>query len=189
MQYTEIDIKLKQIEPYTDILIANLDQIDYESYSEDKNGLKAYIQTPLFNKEATLRIISNVAELTEISYKINKLEQKNWNIDWENNYSPVFINKNCVIRAHFHNSFQDIDYEIIITPKMSFGTGHHETTSLMMNEMFSLDFKDKSILDMGCGTGILTILASKLGAKYLLAIDSDEWAFINAKEKDRKSVV
>jgi ribosomal protein L11 methyltransferase len=182
MEYTELDIRLKEVNHFADILVAKLNEIEFESYAEDENGVKAYVQTQLLNKDAVKEIISEISELTELSFTISKVKQENWNAEWESNYTPVFINKTCVIRAHFHNAFPDVRHEIIITPKMSFGTGHHETTSLMMNEMLELNFKGKSVLDMGSGTGVLAILASKLGAINLVGIDFDKWAFKNAKE-------
>jgi ribosomal protein L11 methyltransferase len=182
MYYTEVNIRLNEINPFVDILVAKLNEIEFESYEEDENGLKAYIQTQLLNTNALDEVVSQISELTEISFTINKIKQQNWNAQWESNYSPVFVNDICVIRAHFHGTFTDIKHEIIITPKMSFGTGHHQTTSLMMNRMFDLDIKNKSVLDMGSGTGILSILASKLGARDLVGIDFDEWAFENAKQ-------
>ncbi len=182
MEYSEVDIKLKQVNPFKDVLVAKLNEINFESFSEDSNGLKAYVPTELLDIDAMNNIFSEISDFTELSFSIKKIQEKNWNENWEKNYSPVFINNNCVIRADFHQSFTDIEYQIIINPKMSFGTGHHETTSLIINEMFNIDFNDKSVLDMGCGTGILSILASKLGAKQLVAIDFDKWAFKNAKE-------
>ena len=182
MEYTEVDIRLKEVNPFADILVARLNEIEFESYAEDQNGVKAYVKTQLLNKDAVKEIISEISELTQLSFTINKVQQENWNAKWENNYQPVSINKDCMIRAHFHNAFPDVKYDIIITPKMSFGTGHHETTSLMMNQMFELDFKGKFVLDMGTGTGILAILGSKLGAKKLIGIDIDEWAVETAKE-------
>ena len=182
MEYTELDIRLKEVNYFADILVAKLNEIEFESYAEDENGVKAYVQTQLLNKDAVKEIISEISELTELSFIISKVKQENWNAQWESNYTPVFINKTCVIRAHFHNAMPDVRHEIIITPKMSFGTGHHETTSLMMNEMLELNFKGKSVLDMGSGTGVLAILASKLGAVNLVGIDFDKWAFKNAKK-------
>ena len=182
MEYTEVDIRLKSVNPFADIIVARLNEIDFESYAEDENGVKAYVQTLLLNENAVKEIISEVAELCELTFSISKVKQENWNKQWESNFEPVFINDKCVIRAHFHQPIPDVDFEIIITPKMSFGTGHHETTSLVMNEMFSLDFNNKSVLDMGCGTGVLAILASKLGANSLVGIDFDEWAVENAEE-------
>jgi len=182
MEYTEVDIKLNPVVPFADILVAKLNEIEFESYNEDENGVKAYVQTHLLNETAVKEIISEVAELCELTFTINKVKQENWNKKWESNFEPVYINDRCVIRAHFHADFPDVEQEIIITPKMSFGTGHHETTSLVMNEMFGIDFKDKSVLDMGSGTGVLAILAAKLGANSLIGIDFDEWAFENAEE-------
>jgi ribosomal protein L11 methyltransferase len=182
MEYTEVDIRLKSVNPFADIIVAKLNEIDFESYAEDANGVKAYVQTLLLNENAVKEIISEVAELCELTFSISKVKQENWNKQWESNFDPVVINDKCVIRAHFHQPIPDVDFEIIITPKMSFGTGHHETTSLVMNEMFSLEFNNKSVLDMGCGTGVLAILASKLGANSLVGIDFDQWAVENAEE-------
>ena len=182
MEYTEVDIRLKEVNPFADIIVARLNEIDFESYSEDENGVKAYVKTHLLDENAVKEIISEASELCELTFSISKVKQENWNQQWESNFEPVVINDKCVIRAHFHQPIHDVDFEIIITPKMSFGTGHHETTSLVMNEMFSLDFNNKSVLDMGCGTGVLAILASKLGANSLVGIDFDEWAVENAEE-------
>ena len=188
MEYTEVDIRLKSVNPFADIIVAKLNEIDFESYAEDANGVKAYVQTLLLNENAVKEIISEVAELCELTFSISKVKQENWNKQWESNFEPVVINDKCVIRANFHQPIPDVDFEIIITPKMSFGTGHHETTSLVMNEMFSLDFNNKSVLDMGCGTGVLAILASKLGANSLVGIDFDEWAVENAEENSAKII-
>lgn len=182
MEYTEIDIRLNPVVPFADILVARLNEIEFESYCEDENGVKAYVQTHLLDEIAVKEIINEVANLCELSFMITKVKKENWNKKWENNFEPVHINDKCVIRAHFHAAFPAIEHEIIITPKMSFGTGHHETTSLVMNEMFGIDFTDKSVLDMGSGTGVLAILAAKLGATSLIGIDFDEWAYENAVE-------
>ena len=189
MEYTELDIRINPVAPFADILVARLNEIEFESYNEDEAGVKAYVQTPLLDENAVTAIINEVAELCELSYTITKVKQENWNKKWENNFEPVHINERCVIRAHFHAEFPDIEQEIIITPKMSFGTGHHETTSLVMNEMFGIDFKNKSVLDMGSGTGVLAILAAKLGASSLIGIDFDEWAFENAEENAKLNAV
>ena len=182
MEYTEIDIRLNPVVPFADILVARFNQIDFESYIEDENGVKAYVQTHLLDENTVKEIINEVAKLCNLSFSISKVKQENWNKNWENNFKPVHINDKCVIRAHFHNTFPDLEHEIIITPKMSFGTGHHETTFLVMNEMFAMDFTDKTVLDMGSGTGVLAILAAKLGATSLIGIDFDQWAYENAVE-------
>ena len=182
MEYTEIDIRLNPVVHFADILVARLNEIEFESYLEDETGVKAYVQTHLLDEIAVKEIINEVAKLCKLSFTITKVKQENWNKTWENNFEPVHINDKCVIRAHFHADLFDVEHEIIITPKMSFGTGHHETTFLVMNEMFGIDFIDKSVLDMGSGTGVLAILAAKLGANLLIGIDYDEWAYENAVE-------
>jgi ribosomal protein L11 methyltransferase len=182
MEYTEVNIKLSEVNTFAEIVVARLNEIDFESYSEDENGVKAYVQSHLLKEDLVCEILNDISKTTDLSFKINKVKQENWNKQWESNFAPVTINDKCVIRAHFHDEIPDIDHEIIITPKMSFGTGHHETTSLIISEMFNLDFKEKSVLDMGCGTGVLAILASKLGASSLVGIDFDEWAVENSEE-------
>ena len=189
MEYTEIDIRLKPVVPFADILVARLNEIEFESYCEDENGLRAYVQTHLLDENAVKEIINEVANLCELSFTITKVKQENWNKKWENNFEPVHINDKCVIRAHFHAAFTDIKHEIIITPKMSFGTGHHETTSLVMNEMFGINFVDKSVLDMGSGTGVLAILAAKLGSTSIIGIDFDEWAYENSVENSQINAI
>lgn len=182
MEYIEIDIRLKLVNPYAEIFIARLNEIKYDSFSTDAGGLKAYIRFDLFNKEKLTEIVNDISSFTKIDLSINSIKKENWNADWENNYSPVHINKDCVIRAHFHDRFLNIEHEIIITPKMSFGTGHHETTFLVMNQIFELNLEGKHVLDIGSGTGVLSILASKLGAKKIVGIDIDKWAYENAIE-------
>jgi ribosomal protein L11 methyltransferase len=185
MEYIEIDIRLKLVNPYAEIFIARLNEIKYESFSTDAGGLKAYIRFDLFNKEKLTEIVNDISSFTKIDLSINAIKKENWNADWENNYSPVHINKDCVIRAHFHDRFPNIEHEIIITPKMSFGTGHHETTFLVMNQIFELNLEGKQVLDIGSGTGVLSILASKLGAKKIVGIDIDKWAYENAIENSK----
>ena len=167
MEYIEIDIRLKLVNPYAEIFIARLNEIKYESFSTDKGGLKAYIRSDLFNKKKLTEIVDDISSFTKIDLSINAIKKENWNADWENNYSPVHINKDCVIRAHFHDRFPNIEHEIIITPKMSFGTGHHETTFLVMNQIFELNLEGKHVLDIGSGTGILSILSSKLKFSFV----------------------
>ena len=185
MEYIEIDIRLKLANPYAEIFIARLNEIKYESFSTDEVGLKAYIRSDLFNKKKLTEIVDEISSFTKIDLSINAIKKENWNADWENNYSPVHINKDCVIRAHFHDRFPNIEHEIIITPKMSFGTGHHETTFLVMNQIFELNLEGKQVLDIGSGTGVLSILASKLGAKKIVGIDIDKWAYENAIENSK----
>jgi len=181
MKYTELSFSFSPNTDRADIVIAKLNEIEFESYVETENGVDAYIQEGLFNQDKLMEVIEDLKSLFQFKYTIKGIKQENWNQQWEDNFNPVEINKNCFIRAHFHDKI-DCNYEIIITPKMSFGTGHHETTFLMMNEMFQIDFKNKKVLDMGCGTGVLAILSKKLGASDIQAIDIDEWSYENSVE-------
>ena len=181
MKYTEVDIKLEKIIPFSEILIAKLNEIGYDSYEENNLGVKAYIKTKIFDEKKISEICEDLSLQTNISYTFSILEEKNWNKEWEKNFNPVFINDSCVIRAPFHKPFNDVRYEIIIMPKMSFGTGHHPTTSLILNKMFEVNFLNKNVLDIGSGTGVLSILSSILGADFCLGIDNDKWAYENAK--------
>lgn len=186
MTYTEVRFNIKPIEPGMQILIAQLDELGFESFVEEENELKAYIKTEDFS-ENNLRNcqIYNSPEF-DVRFSIHALEDVNWNQTWEDNFQPVQISSDCVIRAPFHKAF-DVKFELIIEPKMSFGTGHHATTHLMLNKLLDENLKDKLVLDMGCGTGVLSILAEKLGAKQILAIDIDEWCFINTLENQERN--
>jgi ribosomal protein L11 methyltransferase len=182
MSYTELTVELKPMQPFADILVARLNEINYETFLLEENILKCYIQTSILQKNESIDIILSLSDQTKINYFFNKIEKKNWNAKWEESFSPVKINSNCIIRADFHKENKDIEHEIVITPKMSFGTGHHETTFLMSNEIFNIKLTNLSILDMGSGTGVLSIISSKLGAKEVMAIDIDEWAYENSIE-------
>ena len=182
MPYTELIIELETMQPFADILVARLNEINYETFSLEENILKCYIKTSVIQKNDTIDIILSLSQQTKINYSFKDIEKKNWNANWEQSFSPVKINSHCIIRADFHNEDKNIKHEIIITPKMSFGTGHHETTFLMLNEIFNINVSKLNILDMGSGTGVLSILSSKLGAKTILAIDIDEWAYENSIE-------
>ena len=180
MEYIEVDIELEKYEVFSDIVVARLNEIEFETYLEKNNGVKCYIQAKLFDKMKLDIELDKIKQFTKLNYNINHVAQKNWNEEWEKNFKPVQINSHCLIRSEFHNNSGNFKDEIIITPKMSFGTGHHETTFLMINELYNLDLNDKSILDMGSGTGVLSIVASKNGAKQVVGIDIDEWAFQNS---------
>lgn len=185
--YIEIDIDLAQFaEPMSEILMAELGEIDFESFVEQDNRLKAYIVVSKFNK-ANLQLI--VDQYTGFSYSANEIEQLNWNAQWESGFDPIIIDDFCYIRAPFHKKRADIQYEIVIEPKMSFGTGHHATTRLMIQQMQKLKFDGKKVLDMGCGTGILAIMAKYLGAETVHGIDIDEWAVENSIENAKRNRV
>ncbi|WP_457617811.1 50S ribosomal protein L11 methyltransferase [Lutibacter sp.] len=168
-------------EPATEILIAQLSFAGFESFVENEDGVTAYIQEKDWNSE----IIENIQILNsdefEITFKKEIIEQTNWNSEWEKNFNQIQVDNLVSIRAPFHEN-PNLKYDIIIEPKMSFGTGHHETTHMMVQHLISLDLTNKKVLDMGCGTGILAIFAEMKGAKPIDAIDIDNWCYINSLE-------
>lgn len=187
MQYIEVNFTCNPLnEIITDILSAELGAIDFESMVETKTGLNAYIPEDKFNEATIKTLLSNFPIEAEICFSYKKMENKNWNEEWEKNYfSPVYIAENCVVKSSFHKDVENKEYTIVINPKMAFGTGHHQTTILMMQEILKADFTGKKVLDMGCGTAILAILASMRGAKEVTAIDIDDWCYDNAIENTK----
>jgi len=187
MNYIEIKFSILPQPPFQDILIADLAEIGFESFDESEDGLLAYIQEKVFdeNQLKALSILNN--ELVQISYSIKTIAEQNWNALWESNYDSVLIDNRCYIRAPFHPSKPEVEFEILIEPQMSFGTAHHETTSNMISLLLSEDVSGKSLLDMGCGTGVLAILAHKKGASPICAIDNDEWAYKNTVDNITKN--
>ena len=181
MNYIQVDIKLSEKEPYSDIITAKLNEIEFESYQETDGGLQAYIQKVHFNEELLNGAFKILDKQVDFDFTVKEIQQQNWNADWERSFDPIYINEQCIIRADFHPE-TDFPFDIVITPKMSFGTGHHATTFLMANELFEIDLKERSVLDVGSGTGVLAILSEKLGAKNCIGIDIDNWAEKNAKE-------
>lgn len=187
MNYIEVYFELNPLQPASEILVAELTMIGFESFVEEANGLKAYIPINDFNKNLMdrLQIFKN-PEFT-ISYMVSEIEDQNWNAKWEKEYEPVLVDNRCYIRAPFHQHRPEIDYEIIIKPQMSFGTAHHETTYQMIQYLLNEDVTDKSVLDLGTGTGVLAILAQLKGAIKIDAIDNNEWAYKNACENVMKN--
>ncbi len=187
MNYVEVTCSLKPQKPYDEIMIAHLADLGFESFQETDSGFKAYISGENFDKE-NLEAFSPFAEgeNVEFSFSIKKINESNWNQIWESNFEPILIG-NCYIRATFHTPRKDVDYEIVIEPKMSFGTGHHETTSLMVKWLLEINMQNMNVLDMGCGTGILAILASKRGAESVLAIDNYIYAYENTLENIKRN--
>ncbi len=161
-----------------DMLTALLADMGYDGFEETEGRLLAYIESSKFSEDA----LKSVAEQTSVNYETEIIAPQNWNALWESNFPPVIVEDFCTIRAHFHDIEITTPYEIQITPKMSFGTGHHATTQLMMLMMREIEFAGKSVLDFGTGTGVLAILAEKLGADNILAIDNDAWCIENAIE-------
>ena len=189
MDYIELDctIRAENLQDIKDILIAQLNEIGYESYDETEQGVKAYILEKLFDLEKAKELQVNQMNGVHIDYQFEVIKTQNWNEVWEKSFDPIIVEDQCLIRAPFHNNTPKTQFEIIIEPKMSFGTGHHETTYLMLKTMLDIDFRDKVVLDMGCGTGVLAILACLKGASDITAIDIDEWAYNNALENIDKN--
>lgn len=181
-EFLEINFRISPAESGRDILLALLDDLGYDSFEETADGLKAYIMEKDFDKEAVEALFVFHSDEFEVSYTTDKLENKNWNEEWETHYSPIFIDDQIHIRAPFHEARPEFPIELLITPKMSFGTGHHQTTRLVSRLMLEMDLKDKKVLDMGTGTGVLAILAEKRGASEITAIDNFEWAAENTSE-------
>ncbi len=173
--------KVEPLQPAVEILIAELGFSGFESFVETDDGVTAYIQKEEWN-EAVLDDIQilNSNEFS-ISFTYEEIEQTNWNQEWEKNFNPIVVDDTCSVRAPFHEK-PDTEFDIVIEPKMSFGTGHHETTHMMIQHILKLDLKNKSVLDMGCGTGVLAILADKKGAKPIDAVDYDNWCYVNSLE-------
>ena len=167
--------------PGTEILIAELSQLNFDVFEETNSGVNAYIKKTLFDDTELKKVkIFNSNEF-QIKYEIESIKNVNWNKKWEQNYKPVLIYPNCIIRAPFHKK-TEFEYEIVIKPEMSFGTGHHETTRLIIEYLLEMNLNNKSICDVGCGTGILSILCDKKGAKSVDAIDINRNAFQSSKE-------
>lgn len=163
-----------------EILIAELSQLNYDSFQELEEELQAFVKVELFDETNLISIIERYGIYHEI--KIEKPDDINWNEQWEKNFDPVFIDDKVQIRAIFHKPQANYDYDVVINPKMAFGTGHHETTHLIVAEQLTMDHKDKCILDVGTGTGLLAIMAYKLGAKSITATDIDDWCINNSRE-------
>ena len=184
MDYIEIHVKITPINTViNDLLAADLAEIGFESFSECEDGMLAYVSAILYDEDTTKKIIPAEMFGSTLEFSSNNIPGQNWNEEWEKNYfQPIVIGTDCVIHSSFHTNIPEAKYDILIDPKMAFGTGHHETTSLMLEELLKLDVDGKSFLDMGCGTAVLAILASMKGAVHVLGIDIDQWAINNALE-------
>ncbi len=175
-----------------EILVALLSTIGYEGFEQEDKALQAFIPEAQFDAGALDQLLLQVTDLFPqlgsgqpspgLSYSTVRLAERNWNEEWEKNFQPVEVDGFCAIRAHFHAPIRGVTHELVITPKMSFGTGHHATTHMMLLAMKDLDFQGRRVLDFGTGTGVLAILAERLGAAEVLAIDNDDWSIDNASE-------
>ena len=185
MKYFEVTFSVNPCnETATDILSALIAETGFESFVECEGGMQAYVQQSLFDEDALKSIIADFpVPGTEIIYTITEPEDKDWNEEWEKNFfQPIVIDNRCVIHSTFHKDYPKAEYDIVINPQMAFGTGHHETTSSILGELLDADLKGKSVLDMGCGTSILAILASMRGADPVTAIDIDDWCVNNSRD-------
>lgn len=189
MDYLEIKLVFSNPEPWKEVFTSLLANAGCDSFidGEDDNTLLAYIPKDLYHKEEIKDILDHHEFDVSIAYIIQEIETQNWNAIWESNYEPVLIANRCYIRAPFHERMRDVDFEIEIEPKMSFGTAHHETTSLMIEYLLDEDLANKRVLDMGAGTGILALLAFMKGAFPVTAIDNDEWAYLNNIENNSRN--
>lgn len=183
MNYLQLNFETSDSQ-FSEMLIALLAQSGFESFEEETGSLKAYIKEENFDEVK----LAGILKLISVKFSKTVIQQENWNAQWERSFEPILVNDFVhrapwvAIRAGFHQPVKNAKHEIIITPKMSFGTGHHATTYLMISQMSHLTFADKSVLDFGTGTGVLSILAEKMGATNIYAIDNDDWSIENTKE-------
>ncbi|WKB80491.1 50S ribosomal protein L11 methyltransferase [Cellulophaga lytica] len=184
--YIEYNFTVAPLQPASDILIAQLGEVGFDSFVENEEGVQAYILKDLWTEEnvKNVQILSN--ENFDISFNFKEIEQQNWNAEWEKNFEKIVVDDVCTVRAPFHEK-PNTKFDIVIEPKMSFGTGHHETTHMMLQHILEHDFTGKSVLDMGSGTGVLAILAAMKNAGSVDAIDIDNWCYLNALENKERN--
>jgi ribosomal protein L11 methyltransferase len=187
--YIQVTAVVTPPQPWSDLLIAELADIGFESFEETLKGFKAYIPFEDFDEQKLkgIQLEDTGEDDVTFTFSVETINSRNWNNEWESNFEPVEVDGKCYIRAPFHEEKPEFEYQVVIEPKMSFGTGHHETTSLMVQWILETDMNNKSVLDMGCGTGILAILAAMKGADPVLAIDNFPYAFENTIENVEKN--
>ena len=184
MNYIEVQFSITPYEEYiSDVLAEELGEIGFDSFVPTEDSLSAYIVENLFDEPKLKDLLADFPFEASIDYKVTQIESKNWNEEWEKNFfEPIVIGNDCVIHSSFHKNVPEAKYDIVIDPKMAFGTGHHETTSLIIGLLLEMELEGKTLLDMGCGTAVLAILAAMRGAKDLVAIDIDTWCTENSIE-------
>lgn len=180
MYYTRLHVTCHS--DFSEILMAELAEAGFDTFMETEKGFEAYAEEKGFNESLVNEIKEKYAAVNPLLFFYDKIKKQNWNEEWEKSLQPIIVDGTCLIRAEFHQIEKKYLYEIIITPKMSFGTGHHQTTYLMIQSQMGIDHQNKRVMDAGCGTAILSIMASKLGASAVEAFDIDEWSVINGKE-------
>jgi ribosomal protein L11 methyltransferase len=179
--YLKLNFNISPITPWRNVLIAKLGEIGFESFEDTDLGFHSYIQKSVFDLGLLNQLSLFKNKDIQVSWVVSEIQPQNWNETWEKDFKPMRIGSDCIIRAHFHEKVE-AKYDLIITPKMSFGTGHHETTRMIMSFLLETDCTEKTVLDMGTGTGVLAILADKKGAKSVLAVDFDQWCVENTNE-------
>ncbi len=172
---------------FTEILMAEIAEAGFDTFMETEKGFEAYAEESKLDQTLVNELNEKYKHVNPLLFIQDKVQKQNWNEEWEKNVDPIFVEDQCLIRAEFHKIEKKFPYEIIITPKMSFGTGHHQTTYLMVKALLGIDHKGKRVMDAGCGTAILAIMASKLGAKEVDAFDIDEWSVPNGVENAEKN--
>ena len=180
MYYTRLHVTCPA--DFTEILMAEIAEAGFDTLMEVENGFEAFCEEENFNKDLLKDVKGRYSFVSPLQFDFQKVEKQNWNEEWEKNVEPIIVDDRCLVRAEFHRIEKKYPYEIIITPKMSFGTGHHQTTHLMLKAQLDIDHQNKTVMDAGCGTAILSIMAGKRGAKSVEAFDIDEWSVINGKE-------
>ena len=180
MYFTRLTVRCGS--DFTEILIAEIGEAGFDTFMETENGFEAYAEEENFDRNAVQDIRLKYQNHTSLHFAFDQVEKKNWNEEWERSYEPIVVEGACMIRAEFHIPEKKYPHEIIITPKMSFGTGHHQTTYLMIQAQMQIDHQGKRVMDAGCGTAVLAIMASKLGATEVEAFDIDEWSVVNGNE-------
>jgi ribosomal protein L11 methyltransferase len=182
VDYIKVIFEISPLQPARDILVAELGEVGFESFVETESGMDAYIQKPEFDRDSLADLQSAQLEGVKLTFEVEEVPDQNWNAAWEENFTPIDVDGKCFIRAPFHEAPPGDTLDLVIQPQMSFGTGHHATTFLMARKLMTMDLKSKSVLDMGCGTGVLAILAEKRGATEILAVDIDHWSYENTIE-------
>lgn len=186
MSYIAYHFNISPLVPGAEILVAELGEKAFESFEDTETGVSAFVQKELWTEDILEDIFILQSDQFQVTYRKEEIEQVNWNEEWEKNFDPIDVDGVCFVRAPFHEK-NDAKYDIVIEPKMSFGTGHHETTYMMIRQILNNEMEGKSVLDMGCGTAILAILASMRGAKTVEAIDIDNWCYLNSIENAERN--
>lgn len=178
--YLQVNIACE--EELQELLIAELYVLDFDSFAQTDHEISAYIEKAKYDEESLKAVLEKHSGTATLRFEVSELEKKNWNEEWEKNFDPVIVEDQIAVKASFHKVGKDYPFQILVNPKMSFGTGHHETTYLMLQSQLALDHQNKRVLDAGTGTGILAIMAAKLGAEEVVATDIDDWSIENSRE-------